>query len=356
MQESTLIVFDLEFVQPNLQVKSGLIDKYGQFQEEKYQIYSSRIWQMAFVAKAGEFFQYVHPGIDPQDLSVASGKFLKLADRLKLGQIDPGENLAHVWTSLMEWLKFVAGPSRHIILVAQQAQHNDEIVLSVEMARHDLAWPEGYTVEAVDALPYIQQSITEQSLERERSWTVSAIYKEFTGFPNSNMHNALADAKCLLANIKTCWGLKIMSNLGFQCPYGNIFKLSSSVESNMSWLFWDTVHKIFNFDAKPLRDNRQSIWSLSVQSKRGNPPWPREVIKSLERDCEIYTVSDLVERDKLESFRQSLTTHPTLRGHQDAILEELDLRHTQLLQRNKQTSKIEMGFSNEVHTNKQEKN
>lgn len=325
MNSQPLILFyDLETVVPALQNPTGLIDKEGHYKVDPYQIHAARIWQMGFVCQYGEYEAFIHPGFSVENLSESSAKFLKTRDKKTLSSIPEDQNMRSIWPSFCEWLEEHVGESRTIVLVAQQLHHNDEITLAVEMARHGLEWPKGFTVLAIEALPYIQKSFKDQNVERKRPWGVAAVYKDFMGRDPEAIHRALDDARTLKANIQGCWGLQMLQSLGFQCTLDNLPVLGHHVQK-MEWMFWLTVPNCLDWKMRPPKDNRQSIWSL-VTSPTRMIPWPHELALILERDYEIYSISDLVERGRNHIFEESLKQSNLSSHYINLIKKELENR------------------------------
>lgn len=323
-----ILVFDLETVNPQLKTPTGLTDREGNYIPDQYQIYCSRIWQLGCVCQYGEFEILAHPGFPLENLSESSKRFLKREDRDILENIPTKQTLETMWPSFCKWLCDMAGHFADVILVAQQADHNDEIVLAVEMARYGLKWPSGMRIYAVDALYSIQQSFEGQDMSLKRSWGVGAIYNDLTGKTHDKSHRALEDAKCLLANIKTCWALQFMLKMGIRCPQTDFSKLSGEVENN-AWVFWPTVKDILGWIPNTLKDHRKSIWSLTTMTRKGYSPWPPELAREMENKHDIYTISDFLERAKVKNFEAVLCGGPIVRKYWNTVEAELEYRKAQ---------------------------
>jgi hypothetical protein len=322
-----IIAFDLETVYPVLETPTGLVNQEGNFCVDPHQVHCSRIWQLGCTSLFGDYEALIHPGFPLENLSESSRNFLKPDDFQLLKSIPREQTLAAIWPDFCQWLEKSAGRGAEIILVAQQANHGDEIVLAVEMARYNLKWPAKMRIYAVDALACIQQCFREHQITRTQSWTVSSIYKDLTGKEPVKTHRALEDARCLLANLKTCWGLKMLSNLGISYSMGDFSSLGDSVES-MEWLFWATAPKLLDWKPETPKDHRQSVWALTTMTRKGYVQWPAELARELENRFSIYTISDLMQISKREDFIQHLCKSEIVKKNWRLIEKEVEYRNS----------------------------
>jgi hypothetical protein len=292
-----IVILDLETVYPSLKSPTGILDKGGTYRADPYQIHSSRIRQLACVCAGGEFDAHVYPGFSFEKLSESSVQFLTPNEIEAFKTLTPDQGLASIWPRFCEWLIEMTGGTKTITFVAQQANYSDEIVLAIEMARHGLKWPGGFTIHAVEALPSIQKSFELQDLARHRSWQVSSVYRDFTGERPTRVHDALEDAKCLLRNLQGCWALNLVGELGFKCSLNNLPILSDNVD-NLGWMFWLTAPVVLGWNIRNLKDHRQSLWALTTMTRKGYSQWPAEMVKTLEEEFDLYTIADLMEAIK----------------------------------------------------------
>lgn len=295
---------------------------------------------MGFISQHSEFSAHIHPGIDVNNLSEGCKNFLKKEHMEALRQLDPTETLSNKWPSFCDWLKKVS-PNGNVLLIAQQAQRNDEKVLACEMARNNLQWPEGLNIMVVDLLPYIKP-ILDPTGDFRGSWAVSAVYKRLTGKTHTNKHNALEDAKCLLENAKAAWRLKFLGKLSESCGFALVRGSVQKKDDEIDDLFWHQSFKTFGFNPETPRDIRQSIWAMAWGKRDEQDRWPREVVSALEKDFEIYTITDLAVRGRDPEFVKELIKHPAIGVFASHITIELTIRHRQLDSRSFASESIEI--------------